>query len=140
MLKWAPDGEAYAYSSGKKAVLSTVGGEVIAVAETAGELKSVAFLDNQTMVLGGDDKTVALWDCRTATASVIHQAQPFTQRCARLTSYLHTLSIAGAASDLCDGDGDGDACRGSHRIRVPNLSFGTVSFVSVQRGAPEFNW
>jgi protein MAK11 len=74
VVRWSPDGESYAAVQGKEVVLSTVGAETISTVSSPSAVSDAAFLDDHTLVMGGDGKAVGVWDCRTAAASVVHTA------------------------------------------------------------------
>jgi hypothetical protein len=67
VLRWSPDGQAYASVHKDKVEVSTTGAETLChvAPKGGGRVFDMAFVDDNVLLTGGEDKTVSAWDLRS---------------------------------------------------------------------------
>lgn len=63
-VSWSPSGERYLLTSGTAAALYSAEGVLESMFEHKSTVLSAAFLDDQRVVTGGEDRVVQIWDAR----------------------------------------------------------------------------
>lgn len=76
VLRWSPDGQAYASVHKDKVEVSTTGAEILntlapngKIGDTGpGRVFDVAFVDDNVLMTGGEDKKLSAWDLRSSSS------------------------------------------------------------------------
>lgn len=66
---WSPSGDHYTLVAGKSVTVNSVDGKDVHTFVHQADARCVAFIDNNRLATGADDRTVRVWDVRSKTAN-----------------------------------------------------------------------
>jgi protein MAK11 len=112
VLRWSPDGQAYASVHNDKVEVSTTGAETLCTLAAkgtdgdngAGRVFDVAFVDDNVLLTGGEDRKLSAWDLRTGssvgaaegTSRVATQPKESSAAFSSRVKAIKTFEVAGA--------------------------------------------
>ena len=112
VLRWSPDGQAYASVHNDKVEVSTTAAETLCTLSpknkdgngSAGRVFDVAFVDDNVLLTGGEDRKLSAWDLRTGsdettaegTGSLCTEPKESSAALSSRVKAIKTFEVAGA--------------------------------------------